>query len=59
MGSHDIQAARRVEVKITVVISICHALNGVPAVCHEEIVAETDSIQSCMIGLPAIADWNC
>ena len=38
---------------------MCHALGTIPApVCREEIVTRTDSIQACMIGQPAIADWK-
>lgn len=43
---------------ITLVVSLCHALAGIPAVCHEEIVTKIDSIQACMLSQPALAEWK-
>lgn len=44
---------------ITVVATLCHALAGIPAVCHEEIVTKDDmSIQACMLSQPALAEWK-
>lgn len=45
--------------QITVVAVMCHALAPITApVCREEIVARTDTMQSCTLGQPAIADWK-
>ena len=52
--------ARKVEMQITVVVVICHALAGISSdVCHEEIAAKDDMpMQACMISQAAIADWK-
>lgn len=45
--------------QITIVVSVCHALVGIPSVCHEEIVARDDMpMQACLISQPAIAEWK-
>lgn len=46
--------------KITVAISLCHALAGIPApVCREEIVTRQDMpMQGCIFSQAAIADWK-
>lgn len=43
----------------TVVAVLCHSLAGIPAVCHEEIVAQQNMpMQQCMMGQPELADWK-
>lgn len=46
--------------KITIVLTLCHMLPNIPAapVCREEVITQTDTMASCLIGQDAIADWK-
>lgn len=45
---------------ISVVVSLCHSLSGIPQpVCREEVVTHDDMpMQACLISQAAIADWK-
>jgi hypothetical protein len=45
---------------ITIAVVLCHTIAAVPnaPVCREEIIARSDSMQACLVGQPAIADWK-
>jgi hypothetical protein len=47
----------------TVVVTLCHALAGIPGpVCREEIVTDSGtsevSMMSCILSQPALAGWK-
>jgi hypothetical protein len=47
--------------QITVVAIVCYtalAEPGAPADCHEEIALQVDSLQSCMLSQPGVAEWQ-
>lgn len=46
--------------QITVAVTLCHILAGVPVdVCHEEVAVQGDlGMQACMISMIELADWK-
>ena len=47
--------------QVSIVAVMCHALAGVPSVCHEELITKTEmenSIIECAMTQPALAEWK-
>jgi hypothetical protein len=46
--------------QISIVLTLCHSLAGIPApVCREEIVIKDEMpMQACMLSQAAIAEWK-